>query len=166
MLSEMFWLFDVDAPTAKRWSSDAWCRTKAERWQLVDPLTKAFDFVWACWQSEQNIFPSRYRSHLNWPSQPCWKERTTTFVLSDVDSFLSCGWDEGEDGFFEDENPNFSRPAMFLAVPRVTRQFCTSPLKSAQTTKTSREPFPAMRYATFANTFRDSPRPDQSIDAY
>ena len=52
----------------------------------------------------------------------------------------------------DDENPNFSRPAMFIAAFRVVRLFCTSPLKRDHATKTSVEPFPAIE-ATFAHTF-------------
>ena len=52
----------------------------------------------------------------------------------------------------EDENPNFSRPAMLFVACDVIQLFCTSPPKSEQATKTLIEPFPAI-YGTFAHTF-------------
>ena len=42
----------------------------------------------------------------------------------------------------EDENPNFSRPAMLVLACLVIQLFCTSPLKISQATWTSIEPFP------------------------
>ena len=52
----------------------------------------------------------------------------------------------------EDENPNFSRPAMLAAACHMIRLFCTSPLKINQVTKTSTELFPAI-YMTVAHNF-------------
>ena len=52
----------------------------------------------------------------------------------------------------EDENPNFSRPAMLVVACDVILLICTSPLKSDLTTKTSIEPFPVI-YMTFAYFF-------------